>query len=310
VRLITGDALKVLAKLPDRSVQCVVTSPPYFGLRNYGVKGQLGEERTPEEYTAKLVAIFAEVRRVLHESGVVWLNLGDCYNSSPGQRKATDAVGSKQRTDPGSIGCPSRSVCGLKPKNLLGIPWRVAFALQADGWILRSDCVWSKPNAFPESVKDRPSKAHEYVFLLSKSARYFYDTNAIAEPTAADTVARYHRGLSSDRKYSDGGPGDQTIVRTFARMAEANSSTRNARSVWIITPAKFKGAHFATMPPELAERCIKAGSKPGDVILDPFAGAGTTGLVAKQLGRDFIGIDLNRSYVEMARKRIKAARIP
>jgi len=259
----TGDSLAVLQTLPAASVQCCVTSPPYWGLRDYGHDGQIGLEETPEQYVARLVAVFAEVRRVLADDGVLWLNLGDSYGSG---------------------------------KQLVGIPWRVAFALQADGWYLRSDTIWHKPNPMPESVRDRPTKAHEYVFLLSKSARYFYDSDSIRETSITGDLnsPRGSKGVLGSMNAGLRGDSDKGY----------SGKTRNTRSVWTIPTQPYSGAHFAVMPPALADRCIKSGSRVGDVVLDPFSGAGTTGMVARRLRRQYVGIELNPEFADMARRRI------
>jgi DNA modification methylase len=303
VTVIEGDSREVLATLPSESAQCCVTSPPYFGLRDYGNDGQIGLEATPDAYVAELVAVFREVRRVLKDDGTLWLNLGDSYARTGGtDRKVSETaqVGSTRNT---LLQIQNRTTTaaqfGAKEKDLLGIPWRVAFALQADGWYLRSDIIWHKPNPMPESVTDRPTKAHEYVFLLSKSPRYFYDAAAIAEPATESTVARLAQPTLATQRGSDRVPG-----KTNGTMKAVGSDTRNARTVWSITTKPFKGAHFATMPSELAERCIRAGSAAGDMVLDPFGGAGTTGLVADQLERDATLIELNPTYAAMARARI------
>ncbi len=266
-QLMQGDCLQVLATLPAESVQTCITSPPYWGLRDYGAEGQLGLEATPEAYVASMVAVFREVRRVLRDDGTLWLNLGDSYAGS--------AVGGNDGV-PNEWQRPSRAAKAAiskagRPKDLVGIPWRVAFALQADGWYLRQDIIWHKPNPMPEGVTDRCTKAHEYIFLMTKSARYFYDVEAVKEHS------------------------DQT-------------GTRNRRSVWTVTIKPYKGAHFATFPPDLIEPCVLAGSASGDTVLDPFNGAGTTGVVAIQHGRRYIGIELNPDYLEMARKRIQDKR--
>jgi DNA modification methylase len=312
VTVLEGDSRAVLATLPDASVQCCVTSPPYFGLRDYGHDGQIGLEATPEAYVAEMVALFREVRRVLKDDGTLWLNLGDSYVGGGGfapdapvnaARRAAIANGEThhgafaicerqhERNKSGGIK-PSGS---LKAKDMVGIPWRVAFALQADGWYLRSDIIWHKPNPMPESVTDRPTKAHEYVFLLTKSPRYFYDAAAIAEEATGQSA-----GNTKPIKGAD-----QSHGRTRANLHKIEAAdTRNARTVWSITTQPFKGAHFATMPPELARRCILAGSRIGDTVLDPFGGAGTTGLVADRLGRDAVLIELNPTYAALARDRI------
>jgi len=298
--ILCGDALTELRKLADESVNCCVTSPPYWGLRDYGVAGQLGLEKTPEEYVAHMVEVFRDVRRVLRSDGTLWLNLGDSYASdtkgSGGISRSSVLHGSSLADNGASIGqrFPARKLNhGLKPKDLVGIPWRVAFALQADGWYLRSDIIWSKPNPMPESVTDRPTKAHEYVFLLSKRERYWYDAAAISEKFSGVPYQGRDNGaiMNGDRK--DKG---RTIGMTTA--------TRNRRTVWTIATQPYPEAHFATFPQEIPELCIKAGCPKGGKVLDPFFGAGTTGLVAMRLGREFIGVDLSPAYCEMARKRI------
>jgi DNA modification methylase len=302
VRIIQGDCRSVLASLPDGSVNCCVTSPPYFGLRDYGVSGQIGLEDTPDAFVAEMVAVFREVRRVLRDDGTLWLNLGDSYNAQPGQRKITDKPGEKQATSAGSIGAPSRHVEWLKPKDLIGIPWRVAFALQADGWYLRQDIIWSKPNPMPESVTDRCTKAHEYIFLLSKSPRYFYDGKAVAEAAefAGKTISL------GEKSFSKGQASGANVSRSGNALTDTYSvpETRNKRSVWEVATQPFTEAHFATFPPALIEPCIKAGCPSGGAVLDPFGGAGTTGLVADRLQRNAILIELNPAYAEMARKRL------
>lgn len=293
IRVLHGDCRQVLATLPDASVQCCVTSPPYYGLRDYGVDGQMGLEATPDEYVAGMVGVFREVRRVLRDDGVLWMNLGDSYAMST---KGAGGLG-KQQTNNGSVLVDRawRVPNGWKPKDLLGIPWMIAFALRADGWYLRSDCIWAKPNPMPESVRDRPTKAHEYVFLLTKSARYFWNAEAVAEPT------EYPVGSRDDVPQGGfGGKNAEADQQAFRAIRD----TRNIRTVWTIATQPFSGAHFATMPPELAERCVKSGTRQGDTVLDPFGGAGTTGLVADRLGRDAILIELNSAYADMAKNRI------
>jgi DNA modification methylase len=314
IQIIEGDCRDMLATLPVQSVHCCVTSPPYFGLRDYGVDGQIGLEPTPDEFVAELVAVFREVRRVLRDDGTVWLNLGDSYGTGGGNTHggSSSTLKNDGRKELGrrltversanamTAQFPSvRIASDLPPKNLLGIPWRVAFALQADGWYLRQDIIWHKPNPMPESVTDRCTKAHEYVFLLSKSARYFYDAAAIAEPVAPSTVERLSQDVENQRG-SDRVPG-----KTNGTMKAVGSDTRNARSVWTIATQPFKEAHFATFPPDLAERCIKAGCPKGGTVLDPFGGAGTTGLVADRLQRNAVLIELNPAYADIARRRIE-----
>jgi DNA modification methylase len=301
--ILVGDCRTILPTLPEASVQCCVTSPPYFGLRDYGHDGQIGLEQTPDAYVAEMVAVFREVRRVLRDDGTLWLNLGDSYAKEGGKHSNQSRHWDGRESDPGAMH-HTRHVDniggGFKPKDLLGIPWRVAFALQADGWYLRQDIIWHKPNPMPESVTDRCTKAHEYVFLLSKSARYFYDAGAIAEEVTASTVARVTQPTLAQQAGSDRVPG-----KTNGNMkAVGNTETRNARSVWTITTKPFKGSHFATMPPELAGRCIKAGSAPGDTVLDPFGGSGTTAAVAVAHGRRAVLCELNPTYADLSTDRV------
>lgn len=264
-RIVLGDARQELAKLKAGIAQSCITSPPYWGLRDYGIAGQIGAEMNLDDYIRDLVAIFAEVRRVLADDGTLWLNIGDSYTS--GGRTWRD-IDKKNRARGMDYRAPTPD--GLKPKDLIGVPWRLAFALQVDGWYLRSDIVWNKNNGLPESVKDRPSRIHEYVFLLSKSERYLYNHDAVKEPAV-------------------------------------NGSKRSCRSVWTINTEPFKEAHFATFPRELVARCLLAGSSEGSLILDPFFGSGTVGDVCQTFGREFIGIELNPDYVEIAKRRLKWA---
>ena len=274
-----------------------------WGLRDYGVEGQLGLEATPEEYVAKMVAVFAEVKRVLKDEGTLWLNLGDSYNSTSGFSRA-DEQWHRDGRDGGANDKKAISHSIIKPKDLCGIPWRVAFALQADGWYLRQDIIWHKPNPMPESVRDRCTKAHEYIFLLTKSAKYYYDSGAVKEAFADERRGNPNGG----GQYSVGsGRNDSGVLKTGKWNEDGSKSGRNLRSVWTITTKPYRGAHFATFPPEIPERCVKAGSKEGDIVLDPFAGAGTTVEVAKRLGRDYIGIELNEKYVkELIEPRLEA----
>lgn len=270
--LFVGDCLQTLRALSDQSIHCCVTSPPYFGLRDYGVEGQIGLEPTPDEFVAALVAVFREVRRVLRDDGTLWLNLGDSYARPPA--KGGSGPGGKNRDWYGDNYGKARGAAipdGLKDKDLIGIPWRVAFALQADGWYLRQDIIWNKPNPMPEPVKDRFTKAHEYIFLLSKSSRYYFDSEAMKERAAGGGV-------------------------------------RNRRDVWTVATKPFKGAHFATFPPDLIEPCILAGCPVGGTVLDSFMGAGTTALVAERNQRRWVGCELNPEYADMALDRIAAAR--
>ena len=326
VQIITGDCREVLATLPERSVQTVVTSPPYFGLRDYGVDGQIGLESSVEEYVATLVDVFREVRRVLADTGTLWLNLGDSYNAYNGNRGATRGFQGAESARPDLPTGYGLTVKRLKPKDLIGVPWRVAFALQADGWYLRSDIIWHKPNPMPESVRDRPTSAHEHIFLLSKQPRYFYDADSVRTPAKTATTkmpdgwdtgpgahGSFHRngrekGARADKQRGHGRRHDGFNDRWDAMpKAEQQAMGANLRNVWAIATHPFPEAHFATFPPALVEPCILAGSRPGDVVLDPFGGSGTVGLVAERLGRDSILIDLNPDYTAMAERRIAAA---
>lgn len=362
-----GDCRELLGKLPDDSVNCVVTSPPYWGLRDYGtatweggdaacehrgrvkprqdttggtggrfsetrgeqpakafqavpVKGtcrcgavrvdqQIGLEETPQQYVETMVMVFREVRRVLRADGTLWLNLGDCYaqggrggigdaSTLDGTRRNQNESRSAQQAMGGLRSPPD----GFKAKDLIGIPWRVAFALQAAGWWLRADIVWAKPNPMPESVKDRPTKAHEYLFLLTKAERYYYDADAIREPHTEDSLARVGRGRSDDHKWADGGPGNQTLAADISKACHPNG--RNRRSVWTIPTQPFPESHFATFPEDLVTPCILAGCPLGGVVLDPFGGSGTVARVAEDLGRRWVLFDLNPEYAAMARRRM------
>jgi site-specific DNA-methyltransferase (cytosine-N4-specific) len=365
VTIYQSDALAALRSMPDASVHCCVTSPPYWGLRDYGtgtweggdpgcahrVGGQvqdtkapgaittgqrpgvdastclecgatrkdyqLGLEPTPEEYVTRLVEVFRDVRRVLRDDGTLWLNLGDSYNGVGRGEKANGLQVAARATT-------QRTVSGLKPKDLVGIPWRVALALQADGWWLRSDIIWAKPNPMPESVTDRPTKAHEYVFLLTKSERYYYDADAIAELATYAHEAKYDNGQNGHGGgVSHAGQGSST--RKFRKTdkqrghgrrhagfndrwdamdkAEQCSGTRNRRTVWTIATKPYPEAHFATFPPKLPTLCIKAGCPEGGTVLDPFSGSGTTLWVAKEHGRNGVGIELSADYCRLAAKR-------
>jgi DNA modification methylase len=303
-KLLQGDAYEQLRKLKSRSVQCVVTSPPYWALRDYSVEGQLGQESTPNEYVSKLVAIFSEVKRVLKDNGTLWLNLGDTYIGSAqscGQKIST--LSKVQRGNRGSLHSIKRlpvnyRSLGLKHKDLVGIPWSVAFALRQAGWYLRSDIIWYKTNPMVESVTDRPTKAHEYIFLLAKSRKYYYDKDAIAEPIKPESLQRTKYAPSTHRYHElTGHP-----QRGTAKWADKNPTTRNKRSVWIISLKHSHVEHYATFPEDIPMICIKAGTKPGDVVLDPFAGSGTTLIAALKLKRKAIGIDISKKYVERIMK--------
>lgn len=296
-----GNCLDILPTLESGSVQTCVTSPPYFGLRDYGMPDQIGLEPTPEEFVAALVAVFRDVRRVLRDDGTLWLNLGDSYAANRTYQVPSTKGGAKHGPAQSVGGSGSTVPDGLKPKDLIGIPWRVAFALQADGWYLRQDIIWSKPNPMPESVRDRCTKAHEYIFLLSKSPRYYFDAAAIAEPLAISSIERLAQSTLEQQAGSARVPG-----KTNGNMkAVGCGETRNKRSVWTVTTKPFKGAHFATFPVDLIEPCILAGSKPGDVVLDPFMGAGTTAVAASMHRRRWIGCELNPEYHAIATDRLR-----
>lgn len=308
VTLWHGDALSVVSSLPDESVNCVVTSPPYFGLRDYGVDGQLGAESSPAEYVENLRALFAEVRRVLAADGTLWLNLGDTYagggGSGPSSARSTLWGNGHRGGNPKLKSAPTvkRPASPGPAKSLLGIPWRAALALMQDGWILRQEVIWSKRSCMPEAVTDRPSRSHEQVFLLTKQPRYWYDADAIREESDPEQTAhneRYARvyDAQADRAATTGQPGNVNSAGIHARPGKPG---RNARSVWHLSTTPFPEAHFATMPLTLAERCVTAGCKPGGTVLDPFSGSGTTGLAAAKHGRKYVGVDLNAEYLELS----------
>ncbi len=334
VTILTGDCREVLKTLPDESVNCCVTSPPYWGLRDYGHAGQIGLERTPQEYVENMVAVFREVRRVLREDGTLWLNLGDSYTGYWGKKYAHKPFGADRTPDsstPPHKDTPDWWAMGLKPKELVGIPWRVAFALQADGWWLRSDIVWAKPNPMPESVTDRPTKSHEYIFLLTKSDRYYYDAEAIKEPVQSGPSDVRKMLESKDRIdakhfHTDAGPLAAANHRTNIGNKRAVGGTkihgnlpgrddggracndpeqlfRNKRDVWTVGTSTYDGAHFATFPPALIVPCILAGCPAGGTVLDPFGGSGTTGDVASGNGRRAVLVELNPEYAKLAQDR-------
>ena len=338
--VLNADCIEAMATMPEKSVHCCVTSPPYFGLRDYGHEGQIGLEPTPDEFVAKLVAVFREVWRVLRDDGTLWLNLGDSYNSFGGVHAGRSdnqvGVGAGQRQwregsaradgEVRSDGMSRRNrdgthAPGLKAKDLIGIPWRVAFALQADGWYLRQDIIWHKPNPMPESVTDRCTKAHEYIFLLSKSERYYFDSQAMKEPSVCGyRGSEFHTGKTGEhqlgraQKIRPSAPKGSFNGKTEA-MADTGQNAfravtefRNRRSVWTVNTQPYKGAHFATFPPALIEPCILAGSSPGGIVLDPFIGSGTTAMVSLQLGRKYLGCELNREYEKLQIERINGAR--
>lgn len=317
--IIQGDCIDVLKGLPEGIVNTCITSPPYFGLRDYGVDGQIGLEETPDQYVAKLVEVFREVRRVLRDDGTLWLNLGDSYAGSWGnyggcnrgkgnQRKIKNGSNAHQKSYDGLDKWrppTSNKMNGLKPKDLIGIPWRVAFALQADGWYLRQDIIWHKPNPMPESVTDRCTKSHEYIFLLSKSQKYHYDNEAIKERGVMTSAG----SRQVDTRDTHGTGGGNTAInaakeRMKKELAENGFVTRNKRSVWTVTTKPFKEAHFATFPEDLIKPCILAGCPENGVVYDPFMGSGTTAFVAKKLGRHYLGSELNPDYIKIANDRI------
>jgi DNA modification methylase len=305
-KIYQGNVLKVLKTFPDESIHCCVTSPPYWGLRDYGVEGQLGLESTPEEYVSKMVEVFREVKRVLRKDGTLWLNLGDSYCGTGNKGEYKDPKYLDGRN--GQKVALNNKIKGMKSKDLVGIPWMVAFALRADGWYLRQDIIWHKPNPMPESVKDRCTKAHEYIFLLSKSRKYYYDHEAIKEPAAYD--GRKDTLLKGSPKYEKGVVPGQ-VEHSMAtkgherwKKNERGEYVRNKRSVWTIPPKPFKEAHFATFPEKLIEPCILAGCPEGGIVLDTFMGSGTTAVVALKHNRNYIGIELNPEYIKIAEKRI------
>jgi DNA modification methylase len=297
ITILQGDCREVLKTLPDCSVHCCVTSPPYFGLRDYGCAGQIGLESTPDAYVTELVAVFREVKRVLRDDGTLWLNLGDSYSGSGKGPAGNLGKTHNEREIKQTSGIVPD---GLKPKDLIGIPWRVAFALQADGWYLRQDIIWHKPNPMPESVKDRCTKAHEYIFLLAKSPRYYYDAEAVKEPNSENSRMGGVYQEDGKTRRMRGGAGNDGIHKAGV----VNSwSGRNRRSVWTVTTKPYREAHFATFPPALIQPCIRAGCPAGGTVLDPFGGSGTTGEVAASEGRKAILIELNPEYVTLANKR-------
>jgi DNA modification methylase len=317
--VIVGDNRETLKALPSESVQTVVTSPPYWGLRDYGNDDQIGLEQTPDEFIEQLCLVFDEVWRVLKDDGTIWVNLGDSYVGGKGAsgqgspdyqakralsgesiNKAHHQIGGKKKTRPADNMSTMRD-SGLKPKDLVGIPWRFAFAMQTRGWYLRSDIIWHKPNPMPESVTDRPTKSHEYIFLMTKNPRYYYDNEAIKEDAiwAEEKRAGLGRLNYSGKRQGDDGTGQEAFVSIVDK--------KNKRSVWQVNVKGYKEAHFATYPPELITPCILAGSKGGDIVLDPFSGSGTTGEVALQKGRNYIGLELNPEYAALSEKRLTEA---
>lgn len=341
-KILNGDCREILKTLPDQSVHCCVTSPPYYGLRDYGVEGQIGLEKTPEEYVNKIVEVFREVRRVLRDDGTLWLNLGDSY-ASQGGKEPPQSKWDREGIHDGMNGGTSRKPpLGLKSKDLIGIPWSVALALRDDGWYLRQDIIWQKTNPMPESVKDRCTKAHEYVFLLSKSEKYYFDNEAVKELSTNGKPAGNKRHKYTDA-YANSDTEEHRTKAGLLALSGVKWEKRNRRSVWgvdeenlaqwleenhpdllneyllsqeglgdvwRISTKPYKGAHFAVFPPELIEPCILAGCPEGGIVLDPFFGSGTTGYVAEKHNRNYIGIELNLDYIELATERINSSQNP
>ena len=294
--ILFGDCKQNLSTFLPKTARTCVTSPPYYGLRNYGDEDrQIGQENTPEEYIQNLVEVFREVREVLTDDGTLWLNMGDSYyNYRPGKAYVKQTVASSRQDLPEYSPKRSNRLDGIKEKDLIGIPWMLAFALRADGWYLRQDIIWHKPNPMPESVRDRCTKSHEYIFLLSKQKKYYYNNEAIKEPakdwgTRDRTKGKYHNKGTGLQPHSG-------LTKSYP--------TKNKRSVWSVTNKPYRGSHFAVFPPDLIEPCIKAGSEEGDCVLDPFMGSGTTAMVAKSLGRDYIGCELHEDYGNLIQQRV------
>lgn len=312
--ILIGEAQRHLPDLPTGSVQTIITSPPYFGLRDYGVEGQIGLGQTPAEYIAELTAVFREARRVLADDGTLWLNMGDSYGAPGGdiytgfneRYHGTHYQGQKQAAVVPHT--PRKAAFkNPNPKSLMGMPWRVAFALQDDGWILRQDIIWHKPNPMPESVRDRCTKAHEYIFLFAKQPRYYYDHEAVKEPAVSSPTGRAASFKRENSKRAQAIPGQSAGTHRPDREDVAyNGALRNRRSVWTVGTRGYPGAHFAVFPEALIEPCVLAGSRVGDTVLDPFMGSGTTGIVAQRHDRHFIGIELNAEYAELAKRRMNA----
>ena len=304
----TGDCLEVLRTLPSESIHCCVTSPPYYALRDYGMGGQIGREASPKEYISRLTEVLTEVRRVLRSDGTLWLNISDTYAGKGNQGDFTDPKNPNGRN--GQTVALNNKVEGCKPKDMIGIPWMLAFALRDSGWYLRNDIIWMKENPMPESVKDRCARCYEHIFLFSKSRKYHFDHLAISEPIAPGTAERLKRGVNGSNKFGKAIPGQvqpQTINRSRAHGAITDAEIkplRNKRDVWVINTVPFKGSHYAAYPPKLVETCLLAGCPEGGIVLDPFMGSGTTGMVARQLDRHFVGIELNPAFTEMAYRRI------
>ena len=299
------DCLEGLKQLDSDSVHCCVTSPPYWALRDYGIPGQIGQEDSPTEYVERLCAIFAEVFRVLRPDGTFWLNISDTYCGTGNKADYFDPKNPKGRT--GQKKAKNYQIAGLKPKDLCGIPWSIAFALRDMGWYLRQEIIWHKTNCMPESVTDRCVKAHESVFLFAKNQRYYFDHKSIQEPATQSSIERAKRAISENNKYATGAPGQnvQTINQPRLRMSADSLTVRNKRSVWSVSTKPLKHAHFAAFPRTLIEPCILAGCPVGGVVLDPFVGSGTTPMTAKALGRQYLGFEINPEYISICEKRIQ-----
>lgn len=309
--ILTGDCRETLKTLPDGSMDCCITSPPYFGLRCYGHEKQIGKEKTPEAFVAELVSVFREVKRVLRDDGTLWLNLGDSYNSSPAGNKTPCGFSQtrpSRRTGNGdqeTVNTGRKLIHGLKPKDLIGIPWMVAFALRADGWYLRQDIIWSKPNPMPESVTDRCTKAHEYIFMLSKSARYYYDHAAIAEPAKYKNIKGMDgSGFKPPQNFKGKHANGSETLPVRKNVIGEHDGKRNKRSVWHVATRPYKGSHFATFPPDLIRPCVLAGCPAGGTVLDPFGGSGTTAQVANEHERNAVLCELNPEYIPLIEKRL------
>jgi hypothetical protein len=301
-KIMLGDVKSQLLQIQSETIQCVVTSPPYWGLRDYGNEAQIGLEETPQEYVDSMIDVFREVHRVLKLDGTLWLNLGDSYASFRDGKATPDTTrGNSEGTLVPKGSAKNRMAAtftgtGIKHKDLVGIPWRVAFALQQDGWYLRQDIIWAKPNPMPESVRDRCTKSHEYLFMLTKSPKYYFDNQSIRETAVTGSWDKLPP-IGRKKHQENGNP-------TYSGNQPANDGKRNKRDVWTINTKPFKGAHFAVMPEALVEPCILAGSQKGDLILDPFSGSGTVGVVALKHQRNYVGVELNPAYAQISAERI------
>lgn len=329
MEILQGDCLSVLKTIPDSSVQMCVTSPPYYGLRDYGVDGQIGLEDTPEQFISRLVDVFREVRRVLKDDGTLWVNIGDSYCGTGNKGDYKDPKNPNGRNGQ-KIAVNGKLGGAYKSKDLIGIPWMLAFALRADGWFLRQDIIWQKPNPMPESVTDRCTKSHEYIFLLSKSRQYYFDHESIQEPAKPESIDRYKYEFMTGKEQANFRPGGASNTagmktpqfkhknlqengqhnhsmheRRAQGLPDEQYMVRNKRDVWTVSTKPYSGAHFATFPEDLIKPCILAGSREGDLVLDPFNGAATTGVVCKRLKRDYLGIELNPEYVKISNERLQ-----